>query len=192
MSLFRKGLKVAGLIILAAAGGLGNDSFSAQKVSSGLTLEIQVVPMTSLRISSEGREAPPGGVLSLDFGNVDAFGNSRSPGVFVEVYPWGAAYYFPLQVTAGSSGGVAGPALSVRLLPGNSLPSAQFFEETGERLSPGQSFRPLNLGQPSVVAPRITGIQQFNRVIGVMIKPENPAGRFLAQFEYSLEIGGGS
>lgn len=171
---------------------LGASAQTAEDERLGLRLEIQVVSQTTLRLAARGQQALPGGALFMDFGDVNAFGTVVSPGVFVEKYQQGAAYYIPMEVTAGSTGGVSHPAsLTVQIQAGGNLPSNQFFEMPGERLAPGQNLDYFISGGTKVIQDHISGIQVLKRLLGVLIKPENPTGEFSSQLRFSLVTGGG-
>ncbi len=178
-------------LVLIASLSAGPRLRGAPATAGGLNIEIQVVPQVSLRISTPGQKAISGAPLLLEFGRVDAFGISRSAGVYVENLPQGAAYYFPVQIEVGSSGSSLRGALRAQLAPGGNTTQPQIFEGEGERMMPGQALHVLRGGETALVSPAIAGAQIFPRIVGVVVRPETPAGPFSGELQYSLEMGAG-
>lgn len=163
-------------------------SANAQE-ARGLNLEIEVVSQASLSISGTAQPAFYGNSLRLNLGNIDAFGINRTSGVFIEKTESGMAYYQSLQINAGITGGKNNRRnLKVSLLRAN--PTTGFFiEDGGDRIDPGQSPIFMNVGQSKIIKHNISGFQSFDRILGVVVRPETIAGPFSAQVVYSLEEG---
>ncbi len=162
----------------------------AQQGQTGLTIEVQVVPQAILQISSVGQQSNLQGGINLDFGEMDAFGQHRSPGILVQRVKDGAIYYHPIIVHAGTSGGTNYRGnLKVALNPGSNNSHLEFIELAGRYEVPTSVPNSINLGEVRTIASNISKAEGHERLVGIFIHHNTPGGNITAQMEYSLEVG---
>ena len=185
-----KNLFQIGVILIFCLFSLVQIHSLTAREDAGLNIEIEVISKASLSISASALGNLTNGDLNISFGDIDAFGIHHSNGVLTEETSMGMAYYTNLKISAGTTGGI-GSGFNLRVSLLNSTPSlATFFEAPGSRLIPGQTPETLRTGQVRTIQPNVSGFKSFERILGVMVKPETSAGNFSAQIRYSLENGG--
>ncbi|MBL7684787.1 MAG: hypothetical protein JNK65_02000 [Deltaproteobacteria bacterium] len=164
----------------------------AASTNTGLSIEAQVISRTTLKISAPGLlEGSQNQNLLLRLGPVDAFCQNRPAGVNTELIDSGCLYYQNILITAGSTGGISSvSSLQMTFLPGGNLNSENFFEEDSKTAAKSKIFHSIVAGRGETVIPQIEGIQQFERSVGLIIRPETPPGAFSQQIQYTL-LGGG-